>query len=136
MYNELSNDAVLRDRVQFWLFTYSTSNPILQSADELRRSLSDIVKEVDPEGRDPALRRMVLIGHSQGGLLARLMVSESGVTLLGQRLVGAAVADRGLARRRGPCSSGSCSSSRSLRSAGCLRLHPAPRQLPHLVARC
>ena len=78
MYNELSNDAVLRDRVQFWVFTYSTSNPILQSADELRRALSDIVKEVDPEGRDPALRRMVLIGHSQGGLLARLMVSESG----------------------------------------------------------
>jgi len=77
MYNELSNDAVLRDKVQFWVFTYSTSNPILQSAAELRQSLSDIVKEVDPEGRDPALRRMVLIGHSQGGLLARLMVSES-----------------------------------------------------------
>ena len=78
MFNELSNDAVLRDRVQFWVITYSTSNPILQSAAELRQALSAIVKEVDPEGRDPALRRMVLIGHSQGGLLARLMVSDSG----------------------------------------------------------
>ena len=27
---------------------------------------------------DPALRKMVLIGHSQGGLLTRLMVTDSG----------------------------------------------------------
>ncbi|HYS15664.1 MAG TPA: alpha/beta fold hydrolase [Candidatus Binatia bacterium] len=78
MVNELSNDPVLRSRIQFWLFTYSTSSPILVSASELRRSLQSVVKELDPEGRDPALRRMVLIGHSQGGLLARLMVTDSG----------------------------------------------------------
>jgi pimeloyl-ACP methyl ester carboxylesterase len=78
MMNELANDPQLRNRVQFWFFTYSTSNPILLSASELRQSLQDIVKELDPEGKDPALRRMVLIGHSQGGLLARLMVTESG----------------------------------------------------------
>jgi hypothetical protein len=78
MMNELANDPQLRNRVQFWFFTYSTSNPILLSASELRQSLQEIVNEFDPEGRDPALRRMVLIGHSQGGLLARLMVTESG----------------------------------------------------------
>lgn len=78
MYNELSNDVVLRDRVQFWVFTYVTSNPILESASELRQALADVVKELDPDGRDPALRHMILIGHSQGGLLARLMISESG----------------------------------------------------------
>jgi pimeloyl-ACP methyl ester carboxylesterase len=78
MVNELSNDPPLRNHLQFWFFQYSTSNPILVSARELRQSLQDIVKELDPEGRDPALRRMVLIGHSQGGLLARLMVTESG----------------------------------------------------------
>jgi len=76
--NELQNDPVLRDRVQLWVFTYNTSNPILLSAGELRRSLQEVVAELDPEGRDPALRRMVLIGHSQGGLLSRLMVTESG----------------------------------------------------------
>ena len=78
MYNELTNDPVLRDKIQFWVFTYSTSNPILQSAAELRQSLNDIVKELDPNGEDPALRNMVLIGHSQGGLLTRLMITESG----------------------------------------------------------
>ena len=78
MVNELNNDPVLRGRIQFWLFTYYTSNPILQSASELRQSLLDVVKELDPESLDPALRRMVLIGHSQGGLLARLMATDSG----------------------------------------------------------
>jgi pimeloyl-ACP methyl ester carboxylesterase len=76
--NEIQNDPVLRERVQLWVFTYNTSNPILLSASELRRSLQEVVAELDPEGRDPALRRMVLIGHSQGGLLSRLMVTDSG----------------------------------------------------------
>jgi pimeloyl-ACP methyl ester carboxylesterase len=77
MINELTNDPQLRGRIQFWLFTYSTSNPILLSGGELRQSLLDIVQRLDPGGRDQALRRMVLIGHSQGGLLARLMVTDS-----------------------------------------------------------
>jgi pimeloyl-ACP methyl ester carboxylesterase len=78
MINELTNDPVLRDRIQFWLFTYPTSNPILQSAAELREALLDIVKRLDPEGRDPALHKMVVIGHSQGGMLTRLMATDSG----------------------------------------------------------
>ena len=78
MVNELDNDPVLRERVQFWLFTYNTSNPIVLSARHLRDALRSVVTELDPDGRDPALRRMVLIGHSQGGLLARLMVTDSG----------------------------------------------------------
>ena len=76
--NELQNDPVLRERVQFWLFMYDTSNPILLSAKRLRDALTSVLAEVDPEGRDPALREMVLIGHSQGGLLTRLMVTDSG----------------------------------------------------------
>ena len=78
MLNELDNDPVLRDRFQFWLFTYNTSNPILLSAKELREALNKALSDFDPDGRDPALRQMVLIGHSQGGLLARLMVTDSG----------------------------------------------------------
>ena len=76
--NELQNDPKLRGRIQFWLFTYNTSNPILLSASDLRLELQRIRKEVDPDGRDPALDRMVVIGHSQGGLLTRLMVTDSG----------------------------------------------------------
>ena len=78
MINELQNDPVLREHMQFWLFTYNTSNPILLSASELREALRTTVAELDPDGQDPALRNVVLIGHSQGGLLARLMVTDSG----------------------------------------------------------
>jgi len=76
--NELQNDPKLRGRIQFWLFTYNTSNPILLSASELREGLQRIRKEVDPDARDPALEQLVVIGHSQGGLLTRLMVTDSG----------------------------------------------------------
>ena len=42
-------------------------------------------RSLDPEGTDPALRRMVVIGHSQGGLLTKTMVVDSGDALLGER---------------------------------------------------
>jgi len=76
--NELQNDPKLRERVQFWLFTYNTSNPILLSAADLREGLQRIRKEIDPDGRNPMLNELVVIGHSQGGLLTRLMVTDSG----------------------------------------------------------
>lgn len=76
--NELDNDRDLWGRYQIWLFTYNTGNPILYSAGILADGLKNAVKELDPEGKDPALKKMVLVGHSQGGLLARLMATESG----------------------------------------------------------
>lgn len=76
--NEVQNDPLLSERVQIWLFNYNTSNPILYSASLLREALVRAVKDFDPDGRDPAMHRMVLMGHSQGGLLVRLMVSDSG----------------------------------------------------------
>jgi len=75
--NEIENDPVLRNRVQMWLFVYNTGSPILYSANLLRRALIATAKELDPEGRDPALQRMVVIGHSQGGLLTKLLVVSS-----------------------------------------------------------
>jgi pimeloyl-ACP methyl ester carboxylesterase len=78
MYNELDNDPRIHARYQFWFFSYETGNPILYSSMLLRTSLQDAVARLDPEGRDPALRRMVVIGHSQGGLLTKTTVVESG----------------------------------------------------------
>jgi pimeloyl-ACP methyl ester carboxylesterase len=78
MMNELLHDPVLHGRIQFWLFMYNTGQPILYSAHLMRHALRDIVADLDPNGTDPALRRMVIIGHSQGGLLAKLMAITSG----------------------------------------------------------
>jgi pimeloyl-ACP methyl ester carboxylesterase len=78
MWNTLRNDAVLRDRCQFWYFIYNSGNPIPYSAANLRQSIEDKIREFDPEGRDPALRQMVVIGHSQGGLLTKLTATDTG----------------------------------------------------------
>ena len=76
--NELQADPRIAPRVQLWLFTYNTGLPVLYSAGLFREMLTKTVAELDPQGADPALRRMVLIGHSQGGLLAKLAVVDSG----------------------------------------------------------
>jgi pimeloyl-ACP methyl ester carboxylesterase len=78
MLNEILNDPELRDQYQMWLFTYNTGNPILYSAGILAQGLRNVVQELDPEGRDQALRRMVVIGHSQGGMLTKLTSIDSG----------------------------------------------------------
>jgi pimeloyl-ACP methyl ester carboxylesterase len=76
MFNLLQSDSEIRERMQFWFFLYSTGAPIPLSAASLRRSLQDLVALLDPEGTDAALRRMVIVGHSQGGLLAKMMAVD------------------------------------------------------------
>jgi pimeloyl-ACP methyl ester carboxylesterase len=81
MMNSLENDPWLRTRFQYWFFYYDTGNPITYSADVLRLSLRVIVEQLDPNGDDAALRQMVIIGHSQGGLLAKMTAIDSGTRL-------------------------------------------------------
>lgn len=81
LFNRLEADSELSSRVQYWFFQYDSDNPISLSALELRDAISGAVAQLDPEGVDPALRRMVLIGHSQGGLLVKMLSIHSGDTL-------------------------------------------------------
>ena len=78
MFNELRGDSDLRHRYQFWYFAYTTGNPIAYSAKLLRDALNDALPSLDPQGTDAALQQMVLIGHSQGGLLIKMLVVDSG----------------------------------------------------------
>jgi pimeloyl-ACP methyl ester carboxylesterase len=78
MLNDLSNRSTLRDRYQYWFFFYETNNPIPYSAMKLRETLTQAVHELDPAGTDPALEQMVVIGHSQGGLLTKMTAIDSG----------------------------------------------------------
>jgi pimeloyl-ACP methyl ester carboxylesterase len=78
MVNDLSNERVIRERYQIWLFLYNTGNPIGYSGGLLRRALENAVGRFDPDGTDPAIRQMVVIGHSQGGLLAKLTAVDAG----------------------------------------------------------
>jgi pimeloyl-ACP methyl ester carboxylesterase len=78
MLNDLHNDSRIRERFQFWAFVYDTGNPIVYSGMLFRESLGEAVARFDPEGDDACLHQMVVIGHSQGGLLTKLTAVDSG----------------------------------------------------------
>ncbi len=81
MVNSLENDPRVRERFQFWFFHYGTGSPIPYSAMLLRDALTEAVARLDPAGTDAALRQMVVIGHSQGGLLTKLTAVDAGTRL-------------------------------------------------------
>lgn len=78
--NELEIDDRIAGRYQIWLYIYNSGNPIGYSAGVFRSTLERAVAEFDPDGEDPALREMVVVGHSQGGLLTKLLVVDSGLS--------------------------------------------------------
>ena len=79
--NDLQSDPVIRENFQFWSFTYASGNPTSYSAEKLREELQTAIQKLDPQDKDPALHQIVLIGHSQGGLLAKWLAIDSGPRL-------------------------------------------------------
>jgi hypothetical protein len=77
MLNSLKGDPEIRKRYQFWFYRYPTGNPVLLSAANLRESLKEIYKVYAGDEYSPAMQQMVLVGHSMGGLLSKLMVKPS-----------------------------------------------------------
>ena len=78
MANTLADDPRLRGRYQIWSFIYGSGNPLVQSISEFRAALKAAVQQRDPEGTNTALRQMVIVGHSQGGLLTKATSIETG----------------------------------------------------------
>ena len=79
--NELENDPQFWEHYEIWLFMYNTGNPIAYSAMLLRDALTKAVADLDPDGKNPGLKQMVVIGHSQGGLLTKMTVIDTGMRL-------------------------------------------------------
>ncbi|BBM84742.1 esterase/lipase family protein [Candidatus Uabimicrobium amorphum] len=77
MANDLRGDPYLREKYQFWFFVYPTGNPFPISAAALRQKLETLASILDPDKNNTSFQKMVLIGHSMGGLLTRLNISES-----------------------------------------------------------
>jgi pimeloyl-ACP methyl ester carboxylesterase len=68
--DRLSTDPALRGRFQFLTFGYDSLQPIPESGRELLGALAEARRRSDPEGRDGSFDRVVLVGHSLGGLVA------------------------------------------------------------------
>jgi hypothetical protein len=73
--NDFQNDPALSARYQFWMFVYPTGRPVVRSALRLREALG---RAEAAYGADPAFHRMVVVGHSMGGILTHMIVSDSG----------------------------------------------------------
>jgi pimeloyl-ACP methyl ester carboxylesterase len=72
MYQQLVADPELRSRYQFWVFGYPSGLPYPHTASLMRREL-DGVRRAYPDHKD-----LVLVGHSMGGIISRLMVTDAG----------------------------------------------------------
>jgi pimeloyl-ACP methyl ester carboxylesterase len=72
MLNKLRADPIIRKNYQFWFYSYPTGYPFAYSAAILRNELDEVEKQF------PKLKPMVVIGHSMGGCISRLLLTDSG----------------------------------------------------------
>jgi len=75
MIDALRQDSTIRARYQFWVFSYPTGLPYPMPAATLRRQL-DLMQERYPKHKD-----IVIVAHSLGGNLSRLLISDSGMEI-------------------------------------------------------
>ena len=73
--NEVLGDEELRRNYQIWQVYYPTNAPIALNNHTIREALRKTLAHFDPQASAQASRAITLIGHSMGGVLARLMVS-------------------------------------------------------------
>jgi pimeloyl-ACP methyl ester carboxylesterase len=75
--NEVTGDEQLRRTYQVWEVYYPTNQPVAANRLEISKALEETIHHFDPTGHAVASRHIVLIGHSMGGVIARLLVSSS-----------------------------------------------------------
>ncbi len=71
MLNSLRADPVIRQNYQFWFYSYPSGYPYPYSAAILRKELDAAEK------RFPLKHKMVVIGHSMGGCISRLLITDT-----------------------------------------------------------
>lgn len=75
--NSVHADPVLSRRYQVMIVYYTTGDTILQDAEVIRRAFRAMRAHYDPAGADAAWDQSVVLGHSLGGPIARLLTSHS-----------------------------------------------------------
>lgn len=74
--NNLLADPVLQENYQVWQVFYATNLPILENRYQIQSLIEAAYHFSDPEGVNKASRNSVLIGHSMGGIISRMMLSD------------------------------------------------------------
>lgn len=76
--NNIMGDEVLRAHYQVWQVFYSTNMPIFESRFQINALLKQAFAKVDLDS--PSAQNAVLIGHSMGGIISRLLVSDADIS--------------------------------------------------------
>ena len=84
--NTLLSDPKLNENYQVWQIAYSTNLPILENRYQIHQLIRQAFQAVDPTGQDRASRNAVIIGHSMGGVISRMLVSDTDLTAALARL--------------------------------------------------
>jgi hypothetical protein len=75
--NAIMGDPELHRRYQIWHIVYQSNAPMLVERYRVQRYIDQAWAVVDPDGHAPARQGVVLIGHSMGGVIARLLCAQS-----------------------------------------------------------
>lgn len=78
--NDIFNDPTLRDNYQVWQVFYPTNIPMLENRYQIQNLLQTAFDKADPTHQDNASHHAVLIGHSMGGIIGRMMLSDDNLT--------------------------------------------------------
>lgn len=76
--NEVLGDETLRQNYQIWQVYYPTNAPLALNNRAIRDALQATFAHFDPQRLSAASQHTTVIGHSMGGVLARLLVSSTG----------------------------------------------------------
>lgn len=74
--NNLFGDPIIRDNYQVWQIFYATNLPMLENRHQIHKIITAAYTLTDPNSTHPASRHSVIIGHSMGGIMARMLVSD------------------------------------------------------------
>jgi pimeloyl-ACP methyl ester carboxylesterase len=75
--NAIMGDADLHRRYQIWHVVYQSNAPLLVERYRVQHYIDDAWRVLDPGGHAPARQGVVLVGHSMGGVIARLLCAQS-----------------------------------------------------------
>jgi len=79
--NELAPEPWFRENYQIWLYNYPTGNPWIYSSMKFRELMHEACAYARSKGGSEKLNRMVVVGHSMGGLVTRSSVTDPGQEL-------------------------------------------------------
>lgn len=74
--NDIFNDDKLRNNYQVWQIFYPTNLPILENRYQIQKLINTTYEKTDPTGQNIASKNSVIISHSMGGIIARMMLSD------------------------------------------------------------